>query len=91
MRFRNYEHNWDGQGAEAPAIELLESAEHLGAMLRDDQIAPPCCVVVGVNGTVIFEWQWEDGAYLEIEVIEPDHADACLIVPGQPTEYWTLE
>ncbi|MBI3822718.1 MAG: hypothetical protein HY289_08560 [Planctomycetes bacterium] len=89
--FRECQHDWDGQGAEAASAELLQSAVHLANMLRTSRVDPPACVVLGVNGTVIFEWQWEDGAYLEIEVTEPHHAEACLIAPGQAAEHWILQ
>ena len=89
--FKTYKNDWDGQGAEALTNELVQSAIHLANVLRQANIDVPSCVLPGVNGTIIFEWQDADGAYLEIEVTEPYHADACLIVPGQPTEHWTLQ
>ena len=89
--FRTYQDDWDGQGAEAPTAELVQSAIHLASILRQAKIDAPSCVVPGVNGTVVFEWQSEDGAYLEIEITEPYRADACLILPGGPTEHWTFK
>jgi hypothetical protein len=70
---------------------LVQSAIHLANLLRQAQIDAPSCVVPGVNGTVVFEWQCADGAYLEIEITEPYRADVCLIVPGGSTECWTFQ
>jgi hypothetical protein len=88
---RNYQNDWDGQGAEAPSPELMESAISLAQLLLHRAIDAPSCVVPGVNGTVVFEWQGENGSYLEIEVTAPNRADGCLTVPGKPTEHWTLQ
>jgi hypothetical protein len=86
-----YHNDWDGQGAEAPSSEIMDSAVNLAKLLHQQGIDPPSCVVPGVNGTVVFEWQGENGAYLEIEITAPDRADGCLIVPGKLTEHWTLK
>lgn len=88
--FRSYQHDWDGQGAEAPSSELMDSAVNLAQQLVQKGIDAPSCVVPGVNGTVVFEWQGENGSYLEIEVVAANRADGCLIVPGRQTEHWTL-
>lgn len=88
---RNYQNDWDGQGATAPSPELVESAVSLAQMLAQRRVDAPSCIVPGVNGTVVFEWQGENGSYVEIEVTAPDRADACLIVSGKPTEPWTLQ
>jgi hypothetical protein len=89
--FRTYQKNWDGQGAEAPTEELLQSAIQLANILRQAEVVAPSCVVPGVNGTIVFEWQSEDSSYLEIEVTEPYHADAFLMVPGGRAEHWSFQ
>ena len=88
---RNNQSDWDGQGAEAPSPELMDSVEGLMQILMQRGIDAPSGVVPGVNGTVIVEWQGENDFYLEIEVTAPNRADGCLIVPGMPTEHWTLQ
>lgn len=88
---RTYEDDWDGQGAEALSVELMDSAVNLAQLLIQRGIDAPSCVVPGVNGTVVFEWQREEGSYLEIEITAPDRADGCLVVPGKQTECWTVQ
>jgi hypothetical protein len=70
--------------------ELLDSAAALLHLLRQVNIDPPDCVVPGVNGTVVFEWQGEGQIYLEIEITAPGKAEGVLIAPGQQTEQWKL-
>jgi hypothetical protein len=82
--------DWDGQGADAPPVELVDSALVLALLLRRDGVATPTRIVAGVNGTVIFEWQWDAGNYTEVEVTEPYQADMLLMTPGQPTKYIQL-
>lgn len=82
--------DWDGQGAAAPSTELLESARALTQRLLDEGVEAPSCVVAGVNGTVLFEWQAEDGEYAELEVTQPYRADAYWMAPGQPTLHWEI-
>ena len=89
--FRTYKHDWDGQGAEAPSSELMDSAVNLAHQLIQTGIDAPSCVVPGVNGTVVFEWQGENGSYLEIEITAPDRADGCMIVQGKQTESWAIQ
>lgn len=89
--FRSYGENWDGQGADAISPAIIESAVHLARLLNRQGVAAPSCIVPGVHGTVIFEWQGADGAYLEVEVTAPDRAEGCLIVAGKPPEHWTFQ
>jgi hypothetical protein len=88
--FSERDDDWDGQGAEAPSDELVNSAVRLAERLRENGVDAPTCVVPGVNGTVVLEWQEPDGAYFEIEVIAPGKAEAILIRPGMPTQSWVL-
>jgi hypothetical protein len=86
---RGLEDDWDGQGAKAPPVELVDSALELALLLRRRGVNAPCRVVPGVNGAVILEWQG-GGAYCEIEVVRPYHAEAMRMVPGRPAEHWVF-
>jgi len=87
---RVLEDDWDGQGAPAPPPEVVDSAIVLAVLLRQRHVAPPNVTVQGVNRDVLFHWQWVDGTFFEIEVIEPGLADAYLMPSGGKTQHWQL-
>ncbi len=88
--FQHLGDDWDGLGAKAPSRELLESAIGLAYVLSEKGTEPPSRVVPGLDGTVIFEWQFKDGTYGEIEIERPFYAEVMMIPPGQPAKHWTL-
>jgi hypothetical protein len=90
IEFQHLGDNWDGLGALAPACELLESAVALAYLLSENGVAPPCCVVPGLDGSVNLEWQDADGTVAEIEIDRPLHADVMVIEPGKSPAFWTL-
>jgi hypothetical protein len=88
--FRELGDNWDGLGAHAPSNELLDSAIGLVHIWYGRDLVPPTRVLPGTAGTVVFEWQGDVGAYGEVEIDRPFHADVMLVRPGQPTKHWEL-
>jgi hypothetical protein len=88
--FRTLGDNWDGLGAKAPSNELLDSAIGLARIWYGRDLIPPTRVLPGTAGTVVFEWQGDAGAYGEVEIDRPFHADVMLVRPGQPTKHWEL-
>jgi hypothetical protein len=90
VAFRDLGDNWDGQGARAPSYDLLVSAVGLAYLLYEQEVDPPSRVVSGPEGSVIFEWQFPDGTYGEVEVVRPLYAEVMWIEPGQPAKHWTL-
>jgi hypothetical protein len=84
-QIRELEDDWDGLGAPAPSMTLVDSAVHLAQVLRAYRWPPPCRVVAGLTGTILFEWQGAGGNYFEVEVTRPQHAEWVSIVPGQQT------
>jgi len=88
--FQNLEDDWDGQGAKAPSRDLLESAIGLAYTYNHNGVPPPQCVVPGIDGSVVFEWQHPDGTFAEVEIDRPLHAEVMVIEPGQPAKHWTL-
>jgi hypothetical protein len=91
LELRRYEDDWDGQGAEAPSPEAVDSAIILAVLLRQSGVEPPCRTVPIVNGAVVLEWQWPDVTTLEIEIAEPYLAEVFLMVPGIPCEHWRID
>jgi hypothetical protein len=90
VEFRRLGDDWDGQGARALSAELLASAIGLAYLLYERGTEPPSRVVPGPEGSAVFEWQFPDGAYAEIEVVRPFYAEVMLLRPGQPAKHWTL-
>lgn len=90
LDIRTLEDDWDGQGAPAPPPDVVDGAIVLAVMLRQRHVAPPDATVQGVNRNVTLHWQWADGTFFEIDVIEPGLADAYLIPAGGPTQHWQL-
>jgi len=82
--------NWDGLGAAAPTNELLASAVGLAYLLKERGTDAPTRVVPGTDGAVIFEWQFPDGAYGEIELLRPFYAEVMLLRPGEPARHWVI-
>ena len=90
LEIRLLEDDWDGHGSPAPAPELVDSAIILAVLLRQKHVKPPNHTVQDVQGGVNLHWSWPDYTTLDIEVMEPFHADVFLLSPGRPVEHWEL-
>jgi hypothetical protein len=90
VEFQHLGDDWDGLGARAPSRELLESAIGLAYLFYERGVAPPHCVVPGLDGSVNLEWQDADGTIVEVEIDAPFSAEVMIIEPGLPTRHWTL-
>jgi hypothetical protein len=90
VQFQQLGDNWDGCGAKAPTHELLVSAVALAHLLRNQGVPAPSRVAPGLDGTVLFEWQFPDGAYGEVEIVRPLFAEVMLIEPGLSAKLWTI-
>jgi hypothetical protein len=88
--YRTYGDDWDGQGAAGIPSELIDGAVALAATLKRGGVAAPQCVVPGVQGTVVFEWDLPDGGSISLDVVEPGTADLFLFSPTRPTEHLVL-
>ncbi len=89
-QFQNLEDGWDGLEAQAPSQELLASAIGLAHLFHERRMPAPSRVVPGLEGEVLFEWQFPDGTHAEIEVVRPFFAEVMLLEPGKPAQHWTL-
>jgi hypothetical protein len=90
LAFQHLGDDWDGLGAVAPSSELLGSAIGLAYLLAAKGVAPPHCVVPGLDGSVNFEWQDPDGTIAEVEIDRPLHAEVMVMEPGKAARFWTL-
>ena len=79
--------DWDGEGAEAPKSELVASAITLLDFIQNT-LPPPTRITPSQTGNIVFEWQFEDNIYLEVEIVDPFHIECMLEVPFQPTQHW---
>jgi hypothetical protein len=88
LRIRNVERDWDGLGAEAPDAALVDYAiDLLKKLRRADELRPLTRIVATPAGTVLFEWQCDDG-YVEAEIVRPDRAEWMLERPGERPVHW---
>lgn len=96
--FRLLHANWDGEGAEKPKRELVDSAIALLTNLPDvgwifsgRELPPPSRVTATQIGNIVLEWQFNDGYYLEAEVSEPSRVEWMFEDPIRPTKHWVLD
>ena len=81
--------NWDGEGADAPKTELVDSAiDLLGYLQNKCTLPPPTRVAASPAGNIVLEWQLENSVYLEAEIVEPFHVEWMLERPFIPTRHW---
>jgi hypothetical protein len=90
VAMQDFGDDWDGQGARAPSQEMLVSAVGLAYTLLQKGMGPPNSVVPGLEGSVIFEWQWPDGTFCEVEIVRPFFAEVMWSEPGKPARHWTI-
>src|SRR5262245_30640609 len=77
---RDLTEDWDGQGAAAPPLALVEGAIRLARGLQAKGYSPADRAIAGVSGTIFLEWHGPTGDYLEIEVTAPEHAEGRSVV-----------
>jgi len=65
---RDLEDDWDGQGAKAPSIEVVDTSLVLVQKLRTAGFAPPNDFGPSVNGAMTLAWR-SDTSSMEIEVL----------------------
>ena len=88
---RKLGNNWDGLGGEGPSDELIDSVVGLvNWVRRQGELPPPSSITPSPGGTIVVEWEKQDGTYLEAEVVWPFFAEVMLQQPGQPTKYWKI-
>jgi hypothetical protein len=90
VAFQHLGENWDGLAAAPPDHGVLASAIGLAYIFHEREVEPPHRVVPGLEGSVIFEWQFPDGLYCEVEIVRPFAADVMMIEPGKPAKHWPL-
>lgn len=59
--------DWDGDGAEPPTPEVVNTALAILRVLRERGELPPSRISVSTNGTLLFVWNVA-GSYTEVEI-----------------------
>lgn len=70
---RRLRDNWDGLGAAAPSVAMVDSAIDLASSLDQADQRAPTSVAPTPAGTILFTW--DDAEYLEIEIRSPYYAE----------------
>lgn len=84
-RIRSMRDDWDGEGAEAPKPEVVDSVEDLLLQIREDQSAPPPSrIVASPDGALVIEWQLGNDGYVEMECSEPYRAEWMIELLDRP-------
>jgi hypothetical protein len=70
--------DWDGEGSDAPAPELVDTAIFLVDRFERTGVSLPTTAVASRAGTILFGWR-DNSAYQEIEVIARDRIEWMVI------------
>ncbi len=82
--------DWDGQGATAIPVEVIESAQALAYALETHGTPAPHWTVPTYESSVTFEWNDPDGSSVEIEVTTPSSVQVVSIAADKNYERWTV-
>jgi hypothetical protein len=82
LSIRELQNDWDGEGSDAPSIELTYWVGSYLIKLRDAGFPVPDRIVATVNATIQLEWENNLGGYLEIEAVEPNQVEGRLLRRG---------
>ena len=72
--FLKLKDDWDGRGADAPALSVVYASVSLAHLFRDEDMVAACRVSAGECGMVHFEW-YRFGCNLAITVRKPDEVE----------------
>lgn len=88
---KSFRANWDGENADPPRIDALDSVIYYLKILMRSAHPAPSRTAIAPDGAAFVEWQ-EPGLYMDLETSVPGSA-ALLIVedgnaPRQKTVHW---
>ena len=91
LSIRSLRDDWDGDGAEAPIPELMDTAiALLGWFRRSGHFPVPSRIVPSPNGTVVIEWESPD-MYLEAEITTPSTVEWMEQKEGQEPQHYFID
>lgn len=71
---RSLSDDWDGDGAIAPGVAVVDTALAQAIRLRSEYHNPPDRVIAGVNGSVVLEW-FLFNRIEQMEIFSPDEVE----------------
>jgi hypothetical protein len=84
---RKLARDWDGLGAEAPDLTVIDRADHFLRMLQErDPANPPMRVVLSADSSIAFEWVRES-RFIQAEITEAAEVEWLIATPGMETEF----
>ena len=88
VALRNYEDDWDGEGAVAPAPENINRAIQYVLLLGSRLPAIPAPgAAPGVSGEVLLTWR-QGADSLEVEICRPDRFEWMRMRPDGKAAHW---
>jgi hypothetical protein len=82
-KFVSLDADWDGEGAAAPDVDIVNSVAALLAQLKAARLSdPPSRVLPTPDGGVLVEWQG-NGYYRELEVFKSFEGEVMTVLPDR--------
>lgn len=78
MELINLQDDWDGQGAEAPSYDVIDTANKIAEALLERGDPSPGSAVATPAGSIILAWQ-ENSIYRELEVVTSEQIEYMFI------------
>ena len=72
---RTLPNDWDGEGAEAPRPETVESAIRLMQKLQFEGYDAPDRLIASLRGRIVAEWHPRNPRYVEVEISDVNRAE----------------
>jgi hypothetical protein len=89
IRFRRFRANWDGNGADAPDPQLIDTAiRFLRTLWMRNWSDPPNIVALSPEGAVSIAWQYGK-SFTEAEIVKADTVEWMMVRPGVRPDFWT--
>ncbi len=86
---REFRNNWDGYGADAPTVAVMDSAALFLAICREfDYENAPARIALSPSGFLSVDWLDGD-ALIRAEIQDSNEIEWMRAIPGQPTEFFT--
>lgn len=83
--------NWDGYGADAPSVALMDAAALFLAVCKDiNYTNPPVRIALSASGFLSVDWLYGN-TLVRAEIQNSNEIEWMKATPGQPTEFFATE
>lgn len=79
--------NWDGEGADAPNFEIIETAYKLLTLMQSQNHPTPTQISATLLGGIVVYWRVDD-VYIEAEINESNLVEWMQTEPNEQPKYW---